>query len=328
MKVNENNMVIDAVITWVDGNDENHLKKMQPYLAKNDKDLNDKNFATRFLHVNEIEYCVKSIIKNAPYIRTIFIVTDNQIPAFYKGNEKDYPKVKIIDHKEIFKGFEAYLPTFNSVSIETMLYKIPDLSEHFVYFNDDLFLIKKTNSTDFFIDDKPIIRGRWYPLDEYIWHKNLRKIVLKLLKKKSKDEIYGFRRAQQKAAKMIGFDKKLFTLMHLPQPLRKSTIAAYYKKHPDHQITNINNKFRHPEKHIVQTIANHIEIKAKTCILERNYKFLYMGGKHNKPLFWYKRMIKKTDNDANIKFLCLQSLDLCPEPKLKLITNWLQRIVS
>ena len=84
-----------------------------------------------------------------------------------------YSKVKIIDHKVIFKGFEEFLPVFNSNSIETMVYKIPDLSEHFIYFNDDLFLIKETKPSDFFRDGNPVLRGKWSRFDADLVYKKV-----------------------------------------------------------------------------------------------------------------------------------------------------------
>ena len=54
----------------------------------------------------------------------------------------------MVDHKVIFRDFTEFLPTFNSTTIETMPHYIPNLSEHFIYFNDDMFLIKPTKISD------------------------------------------------------------------------------------------------------------------------------------------------------------------------------------
>ena len=100
-----NEFVIDAVITWVDGNDNNHQQKMNKYLDDS-KNINSKNFRTRFDQVNEIEFAVKSIIKFAPYIKNIFIVTDNQTPTFLENYNKQkvdsQPTITLVDHKVIF----------------------------------------------------------------------------------------------------------------------------------------------------------------------------------------------------------------------------------
>jgi hypothetical protein len=158
-----NNFPIDAVLTWVNGNDDTHNLKMSSYIEK-DIEIKNKKFRTRFDQVNEIEYSVKSILKFAPFIRNIYIVTDNQTPLFLINNN-NYKNVFIIDHEEIFSGFEDFLPTFNCRPIETQLYKIPDLSEHFIYFNDDMFLINNTSPNDFFINGLPVLRGKWKIFD-------------------------------------------------------------------------------------------------------------------------------------------------------------------
>ena len=50
---------------------------------------------------------------------------------------------------------EHYLPTFSSRPIELNLHRIPSLSNHFVYFNDDMYLSKDVQKRDFFIDGLP-----------------------------------------------------------------------------------------------------------------------------------------------------------------------------
>ncbi len=48
-------------------------------------------------------------------------------------------KLIIITHKDIIP--EIYLPTFNSLCIELYLYNIPNLSNNFIYFNDDMIVL-------------------------------------------------------------------------------------------------------------------------------------------------------------------------------------------
>ena len=112
-KDNINDIEIDAVILWVDGNDKKHQAKMLPYLEAN-KSIKSKKFKTRFAQVDEIEYSVNSLLKYAPYLRNIFIITDEQTPSFLENNENrnKYEKVSVVDHKVIFSGYEEFLPTF------------------------------------------------------------------------------------------------------------------------------------------------------------------------------------------------------------------------
>lgn len=321
-----NNFDIDVVITWVDGNEREHVNKINKYIEDKSK-LNNQKFLTRFNQVNEIEFCVKSILKFAPYIRTIFIVTDQQTPTFIKNklNSVNYQNIKIIDHKVIFKGYENYLPTFNSNSIETMLNRIPGLAEHFIYFNDDLFLIKETKPTDFFKNGNPIIRGKWTAYDSDKIHKVVYQKILRLLGKETKDKKGGYKKAQQNIAQILEF-KKYLKLDHTPAALRKSTIKGYFEQYPNMLIHNIKFRFRHPSYYMIQSLANHLEIKSKSCELKSDYQLGYFQS-YRKLLFWYKIKLKYFARDTNKLFLCMQSLDLCPKDKLSFILNWLNKQV-
>ena len=131
---------IDAVITWVDGSEPNYKLKLEENL-KNKKIIN-----RQYLQANEIDLCVASIIKFAPFIRKIFIVTDKQRPNLKTVKHLvSLNKVEIIDHEEIFRDNLDCMPSFNIRSIDALLFKIKNLSDKFIYFNDDMFLIKETS---------------------------------------------------------------------------------------------------------------------------------------------------------------------------------------
>ena len=128
---------IDAVITWVDGNDPVLKKKRDAWLTEKHEDKSeDIAGPSRYSSSGELFFCVASILKFATFIRRIFIVTDGQDPHLDNFLRMNFPdtktEIRIIDHTDIFKGYEQYLPTFNSLAIETMLYRIPDLSEYFI----------------------------------------------------------------------------------------------------------------------------------------------------------------------------------------------------
>lgn len=302
----DNNSIIDAVFTWVDGNEPLHKIKMQNYIG-NKKSINSKAIKMRFGQINEIEFSVKSIRKYAKFVRNIFIVTDNQTPEFLKESTKEFSNVFIVDHKTIFEGYEQYLPTFNSRSIETLLYRIPNLSEHFIYLNDDMMLINETKSSDFFIDGFPVLRGKWS-------EKSITK------KKKSKDTLLH-RRGKELASKLIGFDK-IFNIHHTPYPMRKSTFETYFYNNKSILIENIKYKFRDINQFVPQVLANHIELKDKTCIEEKSIAIVYI---QSYSLFKVIKKFIRASFDKNRLFMCLQSLDQCPKWKLIFIKNWLHK---
>ena len=82
----------------------------------------------------------------------IYIITNKQIPPVELN-----PKVKIIDHTEIIP--KKYLPTFNSDVIESFIYNIPELSEIFLYNNDDTMHTRYVDVSDILQEDKIIFRN-------------------------------------------------------------------------------------------------------------------------------------------------------------------------
>jgi len=303
---------IDAVILWVDGNDEKHYNKILSYLEDKEK-LKNKKFRTRYNQVNEIQYTIDSILKFAPYIQNIYIVTDEQTPQFLKEKKSDtYNKVSVIDHREIFSGYEDYLPVFNCRPIETCIYRIPNLAEHFIYLNDDFFLINDTKPEDFFKDGLPILRGKWQKFDTDVFYKKFKKARI------------GHKYAQQKAAQLLGF-KNYYNFKHTPHPLRKSTFESYFSNNQDIFVENIKYKFRNDAQFTPQGLANHIEIKNKTCVLKDDLQLMYFRS-YKKPLFWYE--FKLNIQSKGKLFLGLQSLDLCPPHILKYLLDWLGKRVN
>ena len=212
---NKKSPEIDAVIAWVDGSDPVLIKRQQKYL-KFELNKNPPGAEkTRFNSLNEIKYCLISILKFAPYLRKIFIVTDRQDPNVYPLVQKYFPKrisdIHIVDHREIFQGFESFLPTFNSICISNMLWKIKGLSDQFIYFNDDVFLVRPTNPSTFFQNNKPVLRGKWRlpPYERILWDKT-KYFFEKLFIGVEKEKTPSFQINQWNAAKLLGFNFRFF----------------------------------------------------------------------------------------------------------------------
>lgn len=158
-----NQFDIDLVYLWVDGSDTEWLTKKNKFLEKK-IDLNvEATSKARTTDNDELKYSLRSVEKYAPWIRKIFIVTDEQRPKWLNLQSE---KVTIVDIREIIPP-EA-LPCYNSVIIEHFLYKIPSLSGHFLYANDDMFINAEVSPEFFFTSGgMPIVRlqraflGKW-----------------------------------------------------------------------------------------------------------------------------------------------------------------------
>lgn len=141
------NFEIDVVFTWVDGADAKWRAKFNKYAPEySAKSALFADDPARFTNHNELFFSVNSVLKFMPWVRHIFIVTDAQIPDWLDAGYSQ--KITVVDHKAIID--EAYLPTFNSHVIEAFLHRIPDLSENFIYFNDDVFVARQLQREHFF----------------------------------------------------------------------------------------------------------------------------------------------------------------------------------
>ena len=147
---------IDIVIPWVDGNDIKWQNEKNKYKQKKDEKLNN---SSRFRDWDNLQYIFRGIEKFMPWGNNIFFITWGHLP---KWLNVDNPKLKIINHKDYIPN--KYLPTFNSHTIELNLYRIKDLSEKFIYFNDDTFVIDYMSESAFFKNGLPCDCGILNPI--------------------------------------------------------------------------------------------------------------------------------------------------------------------
>ena len=145
MKKNIVDNKIDIVLLWVDGNDEEWLKEKDKYMNI----VGDSN-VNRFRDCDNLQYIFRGFEKNMPWVNKIFFVTWGHIPKWLDTNNE---KIIIVKHEEFIP--KEYLPTFNSNVIELNIHRIKGLSDKFILFNDDFFILKPTKPEDFFIDNKP-----------------------------------------------------------------------------------------------------------------------------------------------------------------------------
>ena len=141
---------IDFVITWVDGSDKNWLAEKAKYTGEDiDKRIDDNEI--RYRNWDLLRYWFRSVEKNAAWVNRIYFVTCGQVPEWLNLENE---KLVIMNHDMFIE--KEYLPTFNSCAIEVNFNKIKELSEQFVYFNDDMFINKPVKESDFFQNGHPL----------------------------------------------------------------------------------------------------------------------------------------------------------------------------
>jgi len=147
-----NQKPIDVVYTWVDDSFPGYLDQLNQY-AETKHDLNPNR--TRD-NLDLIKYSLRSLQQHLPWVRNVYLFTCRpQIPQWINKNAEG---LKVIHHDEVIDS--QYLPTFSSHTIISNIHKIPNLSERFLYIEDDMLFDNAVNLSDFIVEDQHII---FYP---------------------------------------------------------------------------------------------------------------------------------------------------------------------
>lgn len=321
-KYGDYDIVIDAVIYWVDGNDRNWQQKLNKF-AEVKIDFDNQIESVRYNNIDEIDIAIKSIIKFAPFVNNIFLVTDNQIPKSFKNlknlSKKNGKNLVVVDHKVIFRGFEEYLPCFNSSSIESLLFRIPNLSEHFLIFNDDTFLMRLTKIEDFFINGFPVIRGVWKKYYEDQLYRKIYNSLISFFGINKETNSLGFKKYQQNSAKLVGASK-YFRRFHTPIVIRKSTIESFFEGNNILE-NNIKYRFRNKNQFLLPTLSEHLEIRNNSYFYKKDTQLTYFRSYKNHLIVELK-LILFSKNKRKL-FMCFQSLETADEKTLNYILKWI-----
>ena len=143
----KNNYPIDIVIFWVDGSDPEWLTEKAKYSPP---EILTDDRVIRYRNWDNLQYLLRGIEQFAPWVNNVFFVTWGHLP---KWLNTDATKLRIVKHEDFIPV--EYNPTFSSHVKELNIHRIKGLSEQFIYFNDDMFLLKETKPEDFFYNGKP-----------------------------------------------------------------------------------------------------------------------------------------------------------------------------
>ncbi len=137
---------IDYVIPWVDGCDRGWRERKAEYTGGALTDDREE----RYRDWDLLRFWFRSVEVFTPWVNRIWFICDQEPPSWLnRGN----PRLKIVRHEDYIP--REYLPTFSSHTIELNLHRIAELSERFVYFNDDMFLLKPLKASFFFRNGLP-----------------------------------------------------------------------------------------------------------------------------------------------------------------------------
>lgn len=206
---------IDVVYTWVDDTDHEWLEVKAQHSPAGFQNQDLSSGDMRFRNRDELRYSIRSVRTFMPWVRNIFVVTADQYPEWLSAESE----IRVVSHRDIFPDLGG-LPVFNSHAIESCLHRIPELSEHFLYFNDDTLLLRMqvpatyfqpNGVAKFFLSPVKIDRRQKEDVEPHMWAaQNNRRIL---------EERFG----------------KIITrgMLHTPHPHRKSTLKQIESSYPD-----------------------------------------------------------------------------------------------
>lgn len=304
-----NKETIDVVILWVDGNDskwQNEKAKWERQIKGIDKSASDEN---RFRDWDNLQYVFRGIEKNMPWIRKIHFVTCGQIPGWLDTSN---PKIHLVNHSDIMP--KDSLPTFNSNAIELNICNIDDLSEQFVLFNDDMFVIRQTEENDFFLNGLPRDTAIISPppmfrevianietnnlgiINQYFSKKDINKNITKWISPK-----YGVKLFRtilfNNFNSIIGIFEN-----HIPLSLLKSEMQKIW----DIEYLELNNttmnKFRTKNDISIWLVRQWQLLEGK--FIPRSFSFGHMYAVTDDN----NKLIRKMKNDKKLKIVCLNDV--------------------
>ncbi len=310
---------IDAVITWVDGSDPVHIAKRQARLLAAGGRLHPNGINPhRWGSSDELTYCLTSIANHAPWLRHVWLVTDAQTPDLSAIPQDLRARLTVIDHRVIFAGHEAVLPTFNSLSIEAMLWRIPDLAEAFLYFNDDVFLTAPLQREDVFRNGAPVLRGKWVDYS-----------ALAQDAAKRQDPALFNHYAQITAAQMVGFSPAhMWASAHVVHPLRRSLLADLFARNTAAFIATISKPFRDLAQFQPMSLHNHAAIRAGSYAPApvKDYMHMRTGAVIDFPHEELRAHLRRAATGGT-KFLCVNDFPQL-EAALPESRAWIERAIG
>jgi hypothetical protein len=267
----------------------------------------------------EIYLCLTSLEHNAPWLRKIWIIVDEQSPDLSRLSAALRAKVHLVDHSDIFANHGAALPTFNSLAIETFMWNIKDISDRFIYFNDDVFLTAPCQKSDFFSPSGPILRGAWADFGA------LQNDPIQMA-----DPTKFNHYMQLNAADLCGVPaQRLFRAAHVAHPCLRRTMVHLHSRFEAAFRDNARYQMRDIRQFSPQSLHNHACILQKTGTLHpvKDHYHIYSGQGVGAADGTIPALLQTIKDTPDLKMLCVNDL-----PQLEAlypdIRSWLAQAVT
>ncbi|CAJ1500981.1 stealth family protein [[Mycobacterium] burgundiense] len=297
---------IDLVFSWVDGADLQWQRQRAEAMAGHVHGAGDDS-AARFRHVDELRYALRSVHMYAPWIRQIYVATDCARPHWLADDDR----VRFVRSAEFFAD-PAALPTYNSQAVESQLHRIPGLSEHFIYANDDMFFGQPVGPETFFspggitkfIEDDTRI-GLGSPEEDRSGFENSARVNRRLLHHR-----YGAVITRH--------------LAHAPTPLRKSVVTEMETEFPDEFAATAASPFRARDNiSVTNSLYHYYALLSGRAVVQQGAQTRYVDTTAKAGLREMKTLLKQ----RSVDFFCLNDdadEEVSPRKRAKAMTKFLR----
>jgi hypothetical protein len=325
-------MKIDFVLPWVDGNDPIWQKEETHYFSQ--KTGTEGSF--RYRNMGTLKYVLRSIEKNCPWYNKIHLITCGHFPEWLDIN---HPKINLVTHEELYFD-KTHLPVFSSSSIEMNLPNLREVSEQFIYLNDDTIIFNTVGIERFFQYGKPIdfLSHGWLPrnklfaklrgMDTWVHslNNNLRLINKKFapLKFEKKYLYHPTYDIKNKFSNFLlqNLYKKFIWIEHWhhPQAYLKSSLKEVYTEFKQEMMVCSANKFR-SNNDLTQYIYRYWQLATGDYI---PYKFNDAMAINIDSKYHLIKLIEMVKKNKTYKFVCLNDSPKLSDyefEKVKKITN-------
>ena len=230
----------------------------------------------------ELKYSIRSILKNIPWIRKIYILMPNERVKYFKSPGEINEKIIYVKDKDLL-GFD----TASSIIFQFNLHKMKQfgLSENFILMDDDYFIAEPLNKNDFFYEENGTIYPALVTSDYYEMNKD--KIqsklssLLKNIKEFSPNSSNGFYLRQNRALlfmyEIFGNDefrngKKLIepSFTHNAIPIKISDIEEIYN--------HIMNSYKYANISLYSKIKTNYDLQMQTLYM------VYVKNKYDRKV--------------------------------------------
>lgn len=252
---------MDFVLIWVDNQDPEWQKEFEKYSYK----YTGEKRELRYRDWENLRFWFRSVEKFTPWVNKIHFVTCGHYPNWLN---KEASKLHLVRHSDYIP--KEFLPTFNANPIELNLHRIEGLAEEFVYFNDDMFILRPIEKERFFQHGKPcdmavlnayggdgISAIVMNDLEIINRHFQQRRVIKKYWNKffTPRYRTWIFR-----TLCLLPWPKFTgFCLAHMPQPFLKSTFEELWSKENEALIDTCKSRFRQ-KKDVNQYLFQHWQL--------------------------------------------------------------------